>query len=148
MDSLPPAPKRTPEPAAKSEQEPHPNAGVTTHHTTTATVQNSRLTSFVSPANGKKMQMVMVTWKNTGSTPIRVVDAEIVHRDSSNAVLGTHNYTIFSASDTSPGVAPGETYSTPAGEGFLLPGFRGLPNYKESKTVRVRITAVLEHSGI
>lgn len=108
-----------------------------------ATVQNAKLVDFVSPANGRTMQMVIVTLKNTGSTPIRVVDAEITSRDSSGKVVETHNYTIFAKSDSSPGIAPGSTWTTRKGEGFILPG----NGVEKSKSVKVKITTVMEHSG-
>ena len=93
------------------------------------------------------MQKVLVSWKNIGSTEIRVVDASITHSDSFDNLLGTHDYTIFARSDSMPGVAPGETYTTPESDGFVLPGFRGLPGYEESKNVDVSITEVRKHSG-
>lgn len=107
-------------------------------------VISSKLVNFVSPANGKKMQMVIVTLKNTDSSPIRVVDADITSYDSSGAIVGTNNYTIFAESDSSPGIAPGETWTTRKGEGFILPGF-GVGT--KSKTVKVEITDVQENSG-
>lgn len=107
------------------------------------TVISSKLVDFVSPSNGEKMQMVIVTLKNTDSSPIRVVDAEITSYDSSGAIVGTNNYTIFAESDSSPGIAPGRTWTTRKGEGFILPGVG-----RRSKTVKVNITDVQENSGI
>ncbi len=116
--------------------------------TTRARVLSSEPVSFISPGNGKRMQQVHVTWENTGTTPIRVVDADIISRDSVGNILERHNYTIYAEFDHSPGVRPGEIYTTPAGEGFILSGYRGLPGYTEAQTVDVRITNVLEKSGM
>jgi len=108
-----------------------------------ATVLSSKLVDFVSPANGKKMQMVIVSLKNTGSTPIRTVVADITPRDSSGKVMNTTTYTVFAEFDSSPGIAPGRTWTTPKGEGFILPGY-GIGT--RAKSVEVRITEVLEHA--
>jgi hypothetical protein len=110
-----------------------------------ATVRSSKLVDFVSPTSGQKMQMVIVTLKNTGSRPIRAVDADITSRDSSGKIVTTTNYCIFAKSDSSPGIAPGSTWTTPKGEGYILQDFGRGPR---SMTVEVRITEVLEHSGI
>ena len=66
--------------------------------------------------------MVLVDWKNTGSTPIRVVKADIVAYDASGAELasGTKDYTIYAASNSQSGIVAGETYAEPSGEGFVL----------------------------
>lgn len=113
----------------------------------TAIIRSSKLVDFVSPTNGQKFQMLMVTLKNTGSTHVRVVDADITWRDSSGNVLGSHNYTIFAEFDSSPGIAPGGTWTTRKGEGFLIPGY-GVGDGARAKSVKVEITKVLEHSGI
>ncbi len=135
------APKRS----AKSDHETNTTAGETAR-TTKAIVGSSKLVDFVSPANGKKMLMMIVTLKNTGSTPIRVVDADITWRDSSGNVLGTHNYTIFAEFDSAPGIAPGSSWTTRKGEGFTIPYGPGIG--EKAKSVKVQITKVLEHSGL
>lgn len=117
--------------------------------TTSAAVRNSELQWFRNQGNGKEMQMLIVILENTGSTPVRVVDADITARDSAGRILGQWNYTLYAAFDMQPGIPPGSTNTTPAGEGFFLPiGYPGLPGYVEAKTVDVRITSVLEHSGM
>lgn len=104
-------------------------------------VVSNKLVDFVSPTNGQKLQMLMVTLKNTGSTPIRVVDADITARDSSGKIVCTTNYTIFAEFDSSSGLAPGRTWTTRKGEGFILQW-----GAKATKA-DVRITNVREHAA-
>jgi len=113
------------------------------------TVRSRKLVDFVSPANGKTMQMLMVTLKNSGSTSIRVVDADITWRDASGTIIGTRNYTIFAESDSSPGISPGNSWTTRKGDGFLLLNPVGLDGTTaKAKSVKVEITKVLERSGM
>ena len=113
------------------------------------TVRSRKLVNFVSPANGRTMQMLMVTLKNSGSTPIRVVDADITWRDASGTIIGTRNYTIFAESDSSPGISPGNSWTTRKGDGFLLLNPVGLDGTTaKAKSVKVEITKVLERSGM
>ncbi len=109
-----------------------------------AIVVSSRLGYFLSPEYGRNVQIVIVTLKNTGSRPIRVVDADLIYRDASGESR-THNYTIFAASDSEPGIAPGRTWTTPKGEG-VIPLAHGFG--EKLKSVKVQITQVLEDSGI
>jgi hypothetical protein len=104
---------------------------------------NSKVVNFTNP-DGKKMQNVIVRWKNTGNSAIRVIDAYITHWARSREMLGKYNYTIFAVSDDAPGVNPSETGTT---DGFILPGFQGMPGYKRSTRADVQITNVQQHSG-
>lgn len=87
--------------------------------------------------------MVITTWKNTGDTPVRAIDATFTFRDKNKKVIGSYEYTLYAVFDSQPGVLPGSTYTTPTGEGFLFPS----PNVKAA-TVEVSITRVQERSGM
>ncbi len=128
---------------ASDSQSEEPTATEQTIGTATAKILSSELVDFTND-DGKKMQKVVVHWKNTGKTPVRAIDAEIIHWDVSDRMLGDYNYTIFAVSDDDSGIAPGEVQVT---KGFILPGFQGIPGYERSKRVDVRIRTVDEHSG-
>jgi hypothetical protein len=106
---------------------------------------DARLAPSKNAANGKMMQEVLTTCKNNGNLPVRLVDAEIKSLNADGGVLETYNYIFYSAFNDSPGVLPGETYTTEARRGFQLPGFDGLPGYP-APSVKVRITRVAEKS--
>lgn len=110
----------------------------------TVTVRSSKLVDFVSPATGQKMLMLIVTLKNNGTTPVRVVDADITWSDSAGNVIDTRNYTICAEFDSQPGIAPGGTWTTRKGEGFIIAYGPGIG--EKAKTVKVKITKVREHS--
>lgn len=107
-----------------------------------AVVVNSRLVPFTT-AQGQQAQMVLVDWRNTGSTPIRVVHADIVPYDSSGNKLdsGAPDYTIYAVSSSSSGIAPGSTYSEPDGEGFVV------VSSSPAARVEVQITRVAESAS-
>jgi len=75
---------------------------------------------------------VRVTWKNTGSTNIHGVKADIELLDTQGSVIEKiNNYWIYAAdgwglpgetpaANASPGIAPGFTYTDPAGQGYQL----------------------------
>lgn len=89
---------------------------------TSAKIINARLVPPRSPATGRLMQRVVTTWKNTGTTPVRVIEARFIFRDAAGRVLDTHDYTLYASFGDS--VPPGATYTTPAGDGFLYPGLK------------------------
>lgn len=93
-------------------------------------------------------QEVLTTWKNTGDTPIRMVAAEIKPVNADGSPRQSFHYTLYAEFDDSPGVAPGETYTTKPGHGFKLPGFEGMVGYLPASSVDVRVTRVSEHSGL
>jgi hypothetical protein len=104
-------------------------------------VRSSRLVDFVNPNIDKKMRMLIVTLKNTGNVPVRVVDADITWLDASGNVLGSINYTIYIEFDSAPGIEPGKTWTTKKDEGFILPLSQG---GDRAKKVEVRVTKVLQ----
>lgn len=110
------------------------------------TVRSSKLVDFVSPATGQKMLLMIVTLKNNGSTPVRVVDADITWSDAAGNVIGMHNYTIYAASDSAPGIIPGGTWTTRKGEGFIIAYGPGIG--EKATTVKVKITKASEHSEL
>jgi hypothetical protein len=105
-----------------------------------AEVLRARVVPFTT-AEGTQAEMVLVDWKNTGTTTIRAVDADIIPYDAHGNKLesGANNYTIFAVSDSSPGVASGEKYTEPNGEGFTL-----APGFGKANRVEVIITEVVE----
>ena len=88
--------------------------------------------------------MLIVTLKNNGTTPVRVVDADITWSDSAGNVIDTRNYTICAEFDSQSGIAPGGTWTTRKGEGFIIAYGPGIG--EKAKTVKVKITKVREHS--
>ncbi len=91
--------------------------------------------------DGEVFREVVVAWKNTGTTTIRAVDAKIVCFDRGLAIE-KNSYTIYACFDSDPGIRPGETKVTKAGEGFRLRA------YSPADSVDVQITKVLEKSGM
>lgn len=92
-------------------------------------------------ATGYDTQLVAVDWKNTGNCPVRKVSANIKVFDSRGEVVySVSDYTIYAVSSDRPGIAPGETYTKPTGQGHSLPKGAG------EKAVRatVEITRVEE----
>jgi len=112
---------------------------------TSAVVLEARVVPFQSPTpNVGRIQEVITTWKNTGTTPIRAIEAKFTFRNAAQQIIGTNDYTLYAEFDSAPGVLPGATYTTPAGQGFKFsPKLRG-----EAASVDVTIKSVKEHSGI
>ena len=82
-------------------------------------------------AEGREMAELRITWKNTGSTNIHGVKADIELLDNQGQVIEKMKYWIYVADgwtipgekpspNASPGITPGGTYTDPPGEGFLL----------------------------
>lgn len=87
---------------------------------TSAKILRAKLVPFRSPTTGRTIQRVVTTWKNTGTTPVRVIEARFIFYDAAGRVLESHDYTLYASFGA--GVPPGATYATPAGEGFIYPG--------------------------
>jgi hypothetical protein len=107
---------------------------------TTAEVVKVRVVPFTT-AQGVRTQMVLVDWRNTGTTTIRAIDADIIVYDDRGNVLdsGAKDYTIYAVSDDSPGIVPGEIYTEPKGKGFTL-----MPGSTKARRAQVTITKVVE----
>jgi len=105
-----------------------------------AKVVRARVVPFITP-DGSRTQMVLVDWRNTGTTTVRAVDADIVPYDASGNRLGSgaNDYAIYAESDSSPGIAPGKRYTEPKDKGFILS-----PGFAEAARVEVHITEVVE----
>lgn len=112
-----------------------------------AEILRVRLIPWTNP-DGRALQMVLVDWKNTGSTPIRIVKADITPYDASGTPIGNGaaGYPIFAAPDATPGIAPGAPYEEADDDGFVLVNAPGL--WPRASTVDVRITEVREESGM
>lgn len=73
-------------------------------------------------AAGHDTTMVYADWKNTGNRPIRAVYATIKVLDSQGRELyAPSDYAVYAVASDKPGIAPGETYVEPKGEGHVLP---------------------------
>lgn len=79
-------------------------------------------------AAGQHTLRVGIRFRNTGDRPVRKVKGIIrVYDADGNEIRGGTgglDYTLYAAFDDAPGVLPGETYSTPSGQGFILTGPR------------------------
>ncbi len=108
-----------------------------------AKVISSRLVPFKSDAAKFPLQEVITTWQNTGMTPIRAIEAEFTFRDKNNRVISKVEYTLYVASDSDAGVAPGKTFTTPRRHGFKF-----INPLVKAESVEVRILSVSDRSGI
>jgi hypothetical protein len=118
------------------------------NETTKTEFVSAKLAPFKNAANGKMGQEVIATWRNVGDAPVRAVDANIKLRDPNGNIIDSFTYTIYAEFDDAPGVLPGETYTTKAGNGFKPPGFQGLPGYTPADSVEVTITKSSKTSGM
>lgn len=79
---------------------------------------------FTNPS-GREFVQLRARWKNTGNRPIRTVTAVIRVEDENGGSLigdtGGRDYPIDAVAKDAPGVAPGETFTLPSGEGYLVP---------------------------
>lgn len=82
-------------------------------------------------ADGRDINELRITWKNTGTTNIHGVKADIELLDNQGQVIEKIKYWVYAADgwtvpsekpapNASPGIAPGETYTDPPGQGFKL----------------------------
>jgi hypothetical protein len=93
--------------------------------------------------DGKERQIVCVDWKNSGSTVIFEVQADIDLYDSSGKKLkvSAPRQTIYRAPKSGPGIAPGSVYHEPTSEGFLIvPTPRMASEMQPATRVAVRVT--------
>jgi len=137
--SRPPARDVIPAANAPVRSPSHEAASPAPSPTPQVTYLSSRIVPWVSAANGRDMQMVLISWRNTGSTPIAVVEAQITAYDAQGQVLESSvpEYTIFASESMSRRIQPGMSYIEPEGEGFvLIPGVDGVL----ASRVEVRIT--------
>jgi hypothetical protein len=113
------------------------------HSGPSAKVIKARLVPFINP-DGERYTMVMVDWKNTGTTRIRAVDANIFAyaADGTISEWSRYDHPIYAVSDTDPGIAPGKTYKEPTGRGYIL-----APGFGAAARVEATITEVVEHGA-
>ena len=107
-----------------------------------AKVVRVRLVPYTTP-DGHRTQMLLVDWRNTGTTTIRAVDADITPYDANGNVLEFSARTdkpIYAVSDSDPGIAPGRLYVEPVGRGYIV----GSAYEPEAVRVEVKITEVVE----
>ena len=94
-------------------------------------------------ANGAESKSIVVTWRNTGETPIRAVHADMRVFNSDGELtglgVGAKDYAIYAVSEANPGVAPGNTHSEE--NGFVL------PIGTNATTAEATITRVTEEAG-
>lgn len=107
-----------------------------------AKVVRVRIVPYTTPS-GARTQMVLVDWRNAGTTTIRAVDADITPYDANGNALQFSARTdkpIYAVSDSDPGIAPGKTYVEPLGRGYIIGGV----GEAEAVRVEVKITEVVE----
>lgn len=114
---------------------------------TRAEISGVRLIPWTLPTNGREAQMVLTDWRNTGERPIRVVHADIIAYDDRGTEIDSsaRDYTIYVVCNSAPGIAPGEEYQEPVGEGFVLIPIPTLVPRADS--VAVRITDLAENAS-
>lgn len=88
-----------------------------------------------------EIQEVLTTWKNTGSTTIRGLNARISTFDESGRTIDSFTYWIYAAESGQSGVTPGSTCSETAGDGHLLTD-EAIPGSPKAVSVRVRVISV------
>lgn len=114
---------------------------------TSAEVISVEVVPFVNPA-GKRLQSIQTTWKNTGETTIRVVNADIELIGDDGSILDTINYTIHAEFNDSSGVKPGEIFTPSSDQGFLAPDYGNIPGFRPVQSARVTITKALEFADM
>lgn len=82
-----------------------------------AEITGTRIADWTNP-EGKTFQMVYVDWKNTGNAPVKSLKANVAIYDASGAPIDNFTNTTIYADNT--GIAPGESYSEPPGEGYVV----------------------------
>jgi hypothetical protein len=124
----------------KSSERNKPDGGAQSDAGGSVEIVKVRVEPFRS-ATGFDTVMIYVDWKNTGSRPVRVVDAKITAFDAAGneiEVMPVADYTIYAVFNDRPGVAPGETYIEPQGEGFIAPKTPGvMPTRASAKITKV-----------
>ena len=85
-----------------------------------AEIVQARVVPFTT-ADRHAVHMVLIDWKKTGTPPVRIVHASITIYDANGNVFDrAPDYTIYSVSNSDPGIAPGETYREPTAEGYMV----------------------------
>lgn len=102
-------------------------------------VIRTQLVPFRSEATPRMLQKAMVTWKNTGNTPVRGIEAVVTFRDKDGRVIEETDHFIFAVNDSDPGVAPGKTHKSTKDQGILF-----VDPFKTAASVDVSITKVYE----
>lgn len=125
-------------PPVEAGSQPEGNSG-----TPSVEIVNVRLVPFRTP-NGERTQKVLIDFKNTGTTTVRAVDADIIPFGPKGNRLGNavHDYCIYAVLDSKPGIAPRDTYRTPESEGHVL-----RPGYVKPVKVEVNVTEVVERGA-
>lgn len=88
--------------------------------TPSAQKTNVRVEAWTNP-QGQRQQMVYVDWKNTGTTPIRFVVADLSFYNASGSMMGGFGKcVVYTAPAGDAGIAAGATYVEPQGEGYAI----------------------------
>jgi hypothetical protein len=94
--------------------------------------------------------MVMVDWRNTGSTPVGAVFANIAVLDQSGArmMMSADDYCVFAAATDAEKVRPGVQYVEPEGNGYAVVSVppEGAPSRVEVSVSRVQETSALQRN--
>lgn len=85
-----------------------------------AEIINTRLVNWTNP-EGRRMQMLLIDWRNTGSEPIGQVKATMTFFDASGRQIEeVKSYNIFVTYDPKNTIKPGQSYKEPNGQGFVV----------------------------
>ncbi|XZE20319.1 hypothetical protein SH449x_000187 [Pirellulaceae bacterium SH449] len=104
-----------------------------------AEIKDVKIVTETSPT-GKRIRVVKVAWKNTGTKPIRALDGNFFINDNTGTLPAKFEYSIFACSNLEPGVKPGEDFVLATG-GFVL------PEGCTADRAKVEITNVQEQSN-
>lgn len=103
-----------------------------------AEVVRTRLVPYIT-AQGKKLQMLLVDWKNTGPSPIGQVQATLTFFDADGRQIDeVRNWTLFVTHDEKKMIKPGRTYEDLNGDGFVIT----TPDDSKAATAKAVLTKV------
>lgn len=103
-----------------------------------AEVVRTRLVPYIT-AQGKKLQMLLVDWKNTGPAPIGQVQATLTFFDADGRQIDeVKNWSLFVTYDEKKMVKPGRIYEDLNGDGFVVT----TPDDSKAATAKAVLTKV------
>jgi hypothetical protein len=89
---------------------------------TQAKIMRVRIVPFTNP-QGRRFQMVMIDWRNTGTLPIAALFVRVDLYDVKGQFMSLESAAsmcVFAAETESQKVQPSKTYQEPAGDGFVV----------------------------
>lgn len=85
-------------------------------------ISRVRIVPFVN-SQGRKLQMVMIDWKNTGALPIAALHVSLDLYDEKGQLMKEESLAsecIFTAKRQGQAIKPGDAYEEPIGEGIVV----------------------------